>query len=179
MSPDYDPALGLIRVGGRLRRVENLTQDSIHPIILDPKHAITKLLIKHYDQKLLHPGPERVLGEMRRRYWILRGRQAIRQHQHQCPDCQIWRANPIIPKMADLSPVRLRLFKPPFWSTGMDCFGPFTVKVGRRTEKRWGLLFKCLTTCCIHLELLDSMDTDTFLMAFRRFVSRRGKPHEL
>ena len=178
-SPEYDPELSLIRVGGRLRRAESLDQDSIHPIILDPKHPITKLIIKHYDEKLLHPGPERVLGEMRRRYWILRGRQAIRQHQHQCRDCQKWRANPVIPKMADLPPARLRLFKPPFWSTGVDCFGPFTVKIGRRTEKRWGIIFKCLTTRCIHLELLDSMDADTFLMAFRRFVSRRGKPFEL
>ena len=81
--------------------------------------------------------------------------------------------------MADLPPARLRLFKPPFWSTGIDCFGPFTVKIGRRTEKRWGIIFKCLTTRCIHLELLDSMDADTFLMAFRRFVSCRGKPFEL
>jgi len=180
LSPEYDPDLGLIRVGGRLRRAaESLDQYSIHPIILDPKHPITKLIIKHYDEKLLHPGCERVLGELRRRYWILRGRQAIRQHQHQCRDCQRWRANPVIPKMADLPPARLRLFKPPFWSTGIDCFGPFTVKIGRRTEKRWGLLFKCLTTRCIHIELLDSMDADTFLMAFRRFVSRRGKPFEL
>ncbi|XP_049889946.1 uncharacterized protein LOC126383475 [Epinephelus moara] len=135
LSPEYDTDLGLIRVGGRLRRVETPDHDNIHPIILDPKHHITKLIIKHYDEKLLHPGPERVLGEIRRRYWILRGRQAIRQHQRHCQDCQRWRANPIIPKMADLPPAHLRLFKPPFWSTGMNCFGPFTVKIGRRTEK--------------------------------------------
>ncbi|XP_069366373.1 uncharacterized protein [Paralichthys olivaceus] len=179
LSPEYDRELGLIRVGGRLRRAETLDHDTIHPIVLDPRHYVTRLIIKHYDEKLLHPGPERVLGEMRRRYWILRGRQAIRQHQHQCQDCQKWRAKPVIPKMADLPPARLRLSKPPFWSTGMDCFGPFTVKIGRRTEKRWGILFKCLTTRCVHLELLNSMDADTFLMAFRRFVSRRGKPFEL
>lgn len=179
LSPEYDSDLGLIRVGGRLRRAESLQHDNIHPIILEPNHPITKLLIKHYDEKLLHPGPERVLAEMRRRYWILHGRQAIRQHQYQCQDCQRWRANPVIPKMADLPPARLRLYKPSFWSTGMDCFGPFTVKIGRRTEKRWGILFKCLTTRCIHIELLDHMDADTFLMAFRRFVSRRGKPFEL
>lgn len=81
--------------------------------------------------------------------------------------------------MPDLPPVRLRLYKPPFWSTGMDCFGPFTVKIGRRTEKRWGILFKCLTTRCVHIELLDHMDANTFLMAFRRFISRRGNPFEL
>ncbi len=174
LSPENDPNLGLIRVGGRLRRAE-----SLDPVISDPKHPITKLIIKYYDNKLFYPGPERVLGEVRRKYWILRGCQAIRQHQHQCRDCQRWRANPVVPKMADLPPACLRLFKPPFWSIGVDCFGPFTVKIGRRMEKRWGILFKCLTTRCINLELLDSMDADTFLMAFRRFVSCRGKPLEL
>lgn len=33
-----------------------------------------------------------------------------------------------------------------FEQTALDCFGPFEVKVGRRLEKRWGILFKCLTT---------------------------------
>ncbi len=81
--------------------------------------------------------------------------------------------------MAELPPSRLRLYKPPFWSTGMDCFGPFNVSVGRRHEKRWGLLFKCQTTRCVHLELLSSLDTDHFLLALRRFIARRGQPYEL
>ncbi|XP_052443245.1 uncharacterized protein LOC127984578 [Carassius gibelio] len=179
LSAEYDQTLGLIRVGGRLRRAEGLDPDTIHPIILEPKHQITMLLIKEYDNQLLHPGPERVLGEIRRKYWILRGRESIKKHQYNCETCQKWRASPVIPKMADLPPARLRLYKPPFWSTGIDCFGPFTIKIGRRTEKRWGIIFKCMTTSCIHLDLLENMDTDAFLMALRRFVSRRGKPYEI
>ena len=81
--------------------------------------------------------------------------------------------------MADLPPARLRLHQPAFFSTGMDCFGPMQVKVGRRSEKRWGLLFKCLTTRSVHIEVLTSISTDSFLMALRRFISRRGKPSEL
>lgn len=81
--------------------------------------------------------------------------------------------------MADLPIARLRLYKPAFYSTGMDCFGPFVVKVGRRTEKRWGIIFKCLTTRCVHLEILTSMNADSFLMALRRFIARRGTPAEL
>lgn len=81
--------------------------------------------------------------------------------------------------MADLPASKLRLHKPPFWSTGMDCFGPFTIKIGRRHEKRWGILFKCQTTRCVHLELLPSLDTDRFLLALQRFIARRGRPHEL
>lgn len=93
--------------------------------------------------------------------------------------CQTWCTNPSNTKMADLPPARLRLFKPPFFSTGVDCFGPFTVKIGRRTEKRWGIIFKCMTTCCVHLDLLESLDSDAFLMRLRRVIARRGKPFEL
>lgn len=81
--------------------------------------------------------------------------------------------------MAELPPSRLHLFKPPFYSTGMDCFGPLAVRVGRRHEKRWGIVYKCLTMRCIHLDLLESLDSDTFQMSLRRFISRRGKPYEI
>lgn len=36
-----------------------------------------------------------------------------------------------------------------------------------------------MTTSCVHLDLLDSIDTDAFLMALRRFIVRRGKPYEI
>lgn len=60
LSPEYDATLGLIRVGGRLRRAENLEADALHPIVLAPSHPTTQLIIKHYDTSLLHPGPDRV-----------------------------------------------------------------------------------------------------------------------
>lgn len=81
--------------------------------------------------------------------------------------------------MADLPSARLQLHKPAFYSTGVDCFGPMPVKVGRRQEKRWGVIFKCLTTRAVHLDLLRNMDTDAYLMALRRFIARRGRPAEL
>ncbi|KAL1261107.1 hypothetical protein QQF64_008934 [Cirrhinus molitorella] len=81
--------------------------------------------------------------------------------------------------MADLPVARLRLYKPAFYSTGVDCFGPFQVKLGRRSEKRWGIIYKCLTTRAVHLDLLHSMDSDSFLMSLRRFIARRGSPAKL
>lgn len=148
-------------------------------------HQITRLLIQHFDHKFLHPGPERVLADMRRQYWVLRGREVIRKHQHNCRECQLWRAKPDVPKMADLPPYRLHVYKLPFYSTGVDSFSPFMVKIGRRTEKRWGIVYKCLvpvcvqTTRCVHLDLLESLDTDAFLLSLRRFIARYGTPFEL
>ncbi|XP_016138710.1 uncharacterized protein [Sinocyclocheilus grahami] len=117
--------------------------------------------------------------KIRRQFWVLRGRAAIRILQHACTECQRLRAKPTFPKMADLPLARLRFYKPAFHSTGMDCFGPFLVKIGRRVEKRWGILYKCLTTRAVHIDLLNSLDTDSFLMSLRRFIARRGSPVEL
>ncbi|XP_071940905.1 uncharacterized protein [Antedon mediterranea] len=36
-----------------------------------------------------------------------------------------------------------------------------------------------MTTRAVHLELIESLDVDHFLMAYRRFASRRGVPYEL
>ncbi|XP_041839808.1 uncharacterized protein LOC121638843 [Melanotaenia boesemani] len=179
LVPEMDAGTGLMRVGGRLRHISHLSEEDIHPIILDNKQHVTHLLIKAYDAKLLHPGPERVFAELRRQYWILRGRQVIKRHQRTCVDCQRWRGKPSVPRMADLPPARLRLFQPPFFSTGVDCFGPYMVRVGRRHEKRWGLIFKCLTTRCVHLDLINSLDADAFLLALWRFIARRGTPSEI
>ncbi|KAL0169529.1 hypothetical protein M9458_034125 [Cirrhinus mrigala] len=139
LAPELDISTNLIRVGGRLRQISSLGEDNIHPIILDPHHPLTKLIIKDYDVRLHHPGPERVFSELRRKYWILRGRAAVRHHQRH----------------------------------------PYLIKVGRRNEKRWGIIFKCMTTRAVHIDLLASLDRDSFLMALRRFIARRGKPFEI
>ena len=64
----------------------------------------------------------------------------------------------------------------PFSYTGLDYFGPLTVRIGRRVEKRYGAIFTCLTVRAIHLELASSLSTDSAIMAIRRFAARRGNP---
>ena len=171
LAPEFDRTTQLVRVGGRLRRSGLLERDVIHPIVLDPQHPLTKLIIKDYDDKLHHPGPERVFAEARRKYWVLQGREAVRRHQRKCTDCRKWRGRPNPPRMADLPPARLRIYKPAFYSTGVDCFGPYVIKVGRRNEKRWGILFKCMTSRAVYIDLLARLDLDSFLMALRRFMA--------
>ncbi|KAL1258161.1 hypothetical protein QQF64_011405 [Cirrhinus molitorella] len=179
LSPELDSATGLIRVGGHLRHCNVLEVDAVHPIVLDPQNPVTRLIIRDYDERLRHPGSERLFAEIRRTYWILRGREAIRRYQRQCVECRKWRGRPEVPLMADLPLTRQRYFKPAFYSTGMDCFGPFVIKIGCRKEKRWGIVFKCMTIRAVYLDILHSIDSDSFLMALRRFITRRGKPYEL
>ena len=84
--------------------------------------------------------------------------------------------------MVYLPPEHLSYLQPLFSFTGVDYFGPVTVKRGYRTRslsghnKRYVCFFTCLTFHAIHLELCEDMSTDSFITALRRFISRRGYP---
>ena len=76
-------------------------------------------------------------------------------------------------KMANL-PEDRREPAPPFTHCGLDYFGPFVIKEGRKELKRYGVLFTCLFSRAIHLEVSASLETDSFINALRRFINRRG-----
>ena len=67
----------------------------------------------------------------------------------------------------------------PFTFVGVDYFGPIMVRQGRSHVKRYGCLFTCLSMRAVHIEISHSLDAESFLCAFGRFVSRRGQPSEV
>ncbi|XP_060784581.1 uncharacterized protein LOC132891138 [Neoarius graeffei] len=77
--------------------------------------------------------------------------------------------------MSDLPQERLQPDLPPFTNTGVDYFGPFMVKRGRSLVKRYGVLFTCMTSRAIHIEVANSLDTSSCINALRRFICRRGQ----
>jgi len=75
--------------------------------------------------------------------------------------------------MADLPEDRLEE-SPPFTYSAVDYFGPFIIKEGRKESKRYGVLFTCLASCAIPIEVACSLTTDAFIDAYRRCVCRSG-----
>ena len=79
--------------------------------------------------------------------------------------------------MAQLPECHLAPCTPPFYYTSCDYFGPYHVKVGRnKTTKYYGVMFTCLNTRAVHLELAVDCSTMEFIQVLRRFSSVRGQP---
>ncbi|UYV77380.1 hypothetical protein LAZ67_15000798 [Cordylochernes scorpioides] len=176
LSPVLDDD-GVLLMNSRLANVQMAKLRT--PIILDPRHYLTKLIIHHYHVLALHQGQETVRNEVRQQFWIPNLRVAIRRCWSECPLCRIRRAKPSTPMMAALPGCRVEPQQRSFSIVGMDYFGPMEVSVGRRHEKRYGVLFTCMTTRAIHLEVAHSLTTDSCIMAIRRMICRRGLPLEI
>jgi len=78
--------------------------------------------------------------------------------------------------MADLPSEHTAAHQPPLSHIGVDFFGPFVAKQCRSSVKCYGCIFSCLTIRAVHIDVTQSSSTDSFLDAFRRFISSRGKP---
>lgn len=174
---NLDPFLdkkGVLRVGGRLK-FGKLPFASKHQAILPNNHHAVRLFVQHLHNTHYHVGKEQLLSIIRQNYWICKGRRMIWNVIKRCVKCQNVKAKPYSTKMSDLPADRLEKTTP-FSNTGVDYFGPITVKILRSRAKRWGCIFTCLTTRAVHLEVAPSLETDDFLNVFERFVNRRGCP---
>ena len=168
---------GILRVGGRLKRAD-LPYETKHPVILPQKSHVTTLLIRHAHKRLGHSGRGHVISSLREKYWIIKANTAVRHEISKCVFCRRNYGRPNEQKMADLPKNRISP-APPFTYTGVDYFGPFIIKEGRKEVKRYGALFTCLVSRAVHIEVASSLEASSFIQALRRFIARRGPVREM
>ncbi|KAI8422683.1 hypothetical protein MSG28_006454 [Choristoneura fumiferana] len=178
LSPYLDEH-GVLRCGGRIGAALDVSSETKNPSILDGRHRVTRLLVRHFHIKAAHGNQETVVNNLRQRYWIIKMRPTVKQVAAGCMICRIKKAKPEMPVMGDLPPARVAHHQRAFTHCGVDLFGPMEVVVGRRREKRYGVIFTCLTVRAIHLEIVHSLTTDSLIMALRRMAARRGWPRYL
>lgn len=169
---------GVLRVGGRLER-SSLHTYIKHPAILPSKTHISQLLIDHFHQRVHHQGRGMTMNELRSNgIWILGCSHTVSSYIYKCVKCRKFRRNTEVQRMADLPCERVEA-PPPFTYCGVDCFGPFYIKEGRKELKRYGLLFTCLCSRAVHIELLDDMTSDAFINSLRTLIAIRGNVRQL
>ena len=172
---------GIIRANSRIKHAE-MPFEMRCPIILPRRNWVTKLFVRRVHSSNGHAiGTNHTLALLSQRFWILQGREEIRECENECNTCVRRKAKQCSQVMAPLPRSRLVNRGGAFSTTAVDCAGPFETIQGRgkARSKRYLCLFTCTTTRAVHLEMVFSLSTDSFLNAFFRMVSRRGQPAEM
>ncbi|XP_011171251.2 uncharacterized protein LOC105203984 [Solenopsis invicta] len=168
----------IIRVGGRIRNAA-LPYDARHPVLLPKSHRLTILIIQREHVRNLHSGLQVTMHAVRRRFWPLAAHSIVRRVIHDCVTCFKCRPAASQTLMADL-PVQRVTVSRPFTHCGVDYAGPMLLKESRRRNARlhkaYISVFVCFSTKAVHLEIVTDLTSETFLGAFKRFMSRRGRP---
>lgn len=179
LCPFIDQA-GVLRMNGRVGNADMLEQKTA--IILPANHHFTTLLIRHTHEELLHGGVQITMQKLRERFWIVQGRNRVKQLIFKCVQCFRYKKRLMKQKMADLPSYRIEQNRP-FAHVGCDFAGFFEIKASARRNapisKGYIALFICLTTKAIHLELVPDLSTAEFVMTFENFIARRGIPSVL
>jgi hypothetical protein len=170
----------IIRSRGRLDKCVSLSYDVKNPILLPRDSFLTLLIVRDFHERIKHLGVSSTLNAIRNAgFWIPKGRATVKSILSKCVLCKKLNSFSFkYPKVTDFVADRVNFVKP-FQHTGVDFTGHLYVKYGNAVIKMYVLIFTCLNIRAIHLELLPSMSTSDFLMAFVRFTNVHGIPNNL
>ena len=137
------------------------------------------MIVMNTHDKLHHGGVSVTVTALHEVYWIPAIRQCVRKLLRRCVTCNKLMGKSFqAPDPPPLPKVRVTEY-PPFSISGVDFTGAVYVKYGEGERKVYICLFTCAATRAVHLEIVVDLTVDTFLLAFRRFASRKSVPHTM
>ena len=160
---------GLLRI--RTKLIESDETDEFKLPILLPACSGIEKLIREEHEKAMHAGSSILLAKLRENFWILRAKKLVKQVLSKCATCQRYKSRPVEVPFAPLPRERITQTKV-FEVSGVDYAGPLYLK---SKGKAWIVLFTCAVYRAVHFELVESLTTDAYIQALRRFIARRGR----
>lgn len=168
---------GIIRCSGRYKYTD-ISYKLKYPILLPKQSYLTSLIIHHRHVRAKHAGIKITLLEVREDFWVPSIRKLVQVIINRCVICRRLNAKPFVaPIPPPLPPTRLSDL-PPFTHTGVDYAGPLYLKERgcKDAYKAYIALFTCASSRALHLELVPSMNSASFMNSLIRFVSIWGSP---
>ena len=168
---------GVYRCKGRLGN-SSLPYETKCPVLLPQNNHLTSLIVRECHEKVLHREVKDTLTDLRCRYWIIKGRQTVKREIADCSTClkvQGKVCRPIVPaELPDFTVEKDFAFA----NTGVDIAGPLYVKNvyggDQKMYKVYIALFTCASSRAVHLDLVPTLESQTFIRCLKRFIARRG-----
>ena len=157
-----------------------MSYDNNEVILLPYEHRFTRLYAE-YTHRKGHHGVATTVSKIRKRFWIPKIHNMIKSIRYNCVTCKKLDNKPNQQIMGQLPHERLKP-SPPWHNTAIDLFGPFKIRdevKKRSTGKCYGVLFNCMSTRAVHVDLAPDYSSEKFLLVLRRFVAVRGYPAKL
>uniref|UniRef100_A0A7I4YFT2 Integrase catalytic domain-containing protein n=1 Tax=Haemonchus contortus TaxID=6289 RepID=A0A7I4YFT2_HAECO len=163
--------LGLLRCPIRVGQVTSA------PVLIIPSHRLATILVWHHHLQCYHAGVYSTIAALRANYFIPSIRSLVAKTLRTCVVCRKVSGHayryPEMPTLPEERTTRSR----PFQYVGIDYLGPLSYRsVYFSANKIWVCLITCMATRAVHLELVVNNTVQEFLLAFRRFIARRGTP---
>ena len=171
---------GLARARGRIghRPLKHLIG---HPdlVVLAQHCPMAKLVMiaAHREDHRLGAG-DAVFRTVKMGYWILQARRLADKVIKDCMHCRTLRTQTAEQRMGDLPDLISKVPVRPFSHIALDFAGAMRVRseVNKRTTmKAFPLIFICLNTGAVHVQLCPGYDTQSFLTALQHFFAIRGR----
>ena len=150
-----------------------------NPVLLPTKHYYTQLVVREKHYSVHHNGVQETLAAVLEGYWIIRGRETVKQIIRRCVVCRRHEGKPYATPAAPPLPKERVSNGPPFSNMGIDFAGPLYVRETSTSNdqiKVYVCLYTCASTRAVHLELTKELSAVAFLQSFRKFCARRGVP---
>ena len=136
---------GIVKCKGRINNAE-LLGSARNPILLPAKHDFVPLVIKKVHASVKHCGLRDTLTTIRERFWILRGREAVKQVIKNCVICLRINGMPYKSQSTpDLLSERVSE-DPPFTHVGLDFVGLLNIVNGHAngSSKVYVFVYMCV-----------------------------------
>ena len=154
----------IIVVGGRAERWLEMSYNNHKVVLLPYKHHFSRLYAE-YVHNQGHLGVAATTSKIRSRFWIVNLHKLTRSIKYNCVTCRKLEKELAGQMMGKLPEERLKP-APPWYCTGVDLFGPFVTRgeVQKRVRgKAYDVLFNCMGTRAVHVDVADNYSTDGFM----------------
>ena len=167
---------GLLRSKGRIERSNYYNYEIINPIVMSRQHHLTTLYIRDAHHSCKHLGIQATLTKLRLKgFWVTSSRTAIKNVLAECVTCKKYNAFAYqYPRFTNYSKDQVNLYRP-FQHVGVDFTSHWFVKTkNNTTTKYYILIYTCLNTRAIYLDLIPDMSAVSFVQSLKRFICRFG-----
>ena len=171
----------IIVVGGRTERWMASTWNRQEFILLPNDHRLSYLVAVSEHQQIGHLGGGATIARIRSKFGIIGIRKLVKSIIGKCIKCKK-KFKRLSSQVMGVLPLERLNPCPPFSAVGIDYFGPYTIKGEVQKHVRgkcYGVIFACMVSRAVHVNVSQDYSTDAFLQVLRRFSSLRGWPKKI